>query len=226
MMARTAPSWISAALLAAVSMQAQDAPLGPSAHFSIIAQGQSGTDGDSLSVPAPSSGMVGVSMMSTSVQGTAPIAGYVWTANGAPVTGNGPTCTASLGEPVNSIALTVTDAGGMTSTAVASVILRRQTGPAAHFTMTILGRTAGDGQILAVAAPAGGTASASISSTSSEGGSPIVRYVWAVNGTPVACSGGACVTSLMAATNSISLVVTDSNGQSASASALIRFTNP
>src|SRR5439155_95144 len=60
-------------------------PTGPTAHFSMTAQGQTKTDGQTLALTVPVNGNVTVSFSSTSSQGSAPITNYVWRSNGTQI---------------------------------------------------------------------------------------------------------------------------------------------
>lgn len=96
---------------------------GPTAHFTMSAQGQSATDGQVLNLSVPANGNVTVTFASTSTKGSAAIIGYAWQSNGAALPCNGATCTYNFGSPSNTITLTVTDGNSNTSTTTGQVNL-------------------------------------------------------------------------------------------------------
>jgi hypothetical protein len=194
----------------------------PSAHFTMSAQGQFGNDGGTLFVPAPMNGSITVALMSSSTQGSAPIMSYAWSVNGMPVACSS-TCAATVGMASNSISLTVTDSNGQSSTTSGGVNLSFHSGPTARFSVSAQGRIGSSGQILSLSAPEGGSVSVSLSSTSSESGSPITTYAWTANGAPLPCASSMCTYQFGTPSSVISLTVTDSQGQSSTATASIQL---
>ena len=99
-------------------------PTGPTAHFTMTAQDQTVSDSGTLHLNLAPSESVSVSFASATTQGSPPIKTYVWKRDNQQIC-NGPTCTSdfSISPPSNTITLTVTDSGGKTSTAQASVVV-------------------------------------------------------------------------------------------------------
>jgi hypothetical protein len=194
----------------------------PSAHFTMTAQGQFGYDSGTLYVPAPMNGSVNVALASSSTQGSAPITSYAWSVNGMPVACS-LTCTATVEMAANSISLTVTDSNGQSSSASGGVNLSFHSGPTARFSISAQGRVGSSGQTLSLPASAGGGVSVSLSSTSQEGGAPITTYAWTANGAPISCAGAMCGYQAGTPTTIIGLTVTDSQGQSSSATASVQL---
>src|SRR2546427_10448564 len=69
----------------------------PAAHFSMSAQGQTKTDGQTLSLSVPVNGNVTVSFSSTSTPGSAAITNYVWKSNGTQICTNSSLCNFNFG---------------------------------------------------------------------------------------------------------------------------------
>ena len=101
----------------------------PTAHFSMSAQGKSAIDGSTLSLSVAANGNVDISLASTSIQAGAAITSYAWKGNGAPICSNSTSCVFNVREANNTVALTVTDSNGLSSTATGIVALAN--GPAA-----------------------------------------------------------------------------------------------
>ncbi|MEK6409197.1 MAG: hypothetical protein AABN34_19910, partial [Acidobacteriota bacterium] len=99
---------------------------GPTAHFSMNAQGQTVSDPGTLNLTVPVNGNVTVSFNSTSSQGSAPITNYVWKSNGTQICTNSSSCSFNFGTANNTITLTVTDSNRATSTATGQVHLTFQ----------------------------------------------------------------------------------------------------
>jgi hypothetical protein len=196
---------------------------GPTAHFTMGAQGQTANDGGTLSLSVPVNGNVTVNFTSTSSQGSASITNYVWKSNGTQICSNSSTCNFNFGTASNSITLTVTDSNGLTSTATGQVNLSFQSGPAAHFSMSAQGQTANDGGTLNLSVPVNGNVTVSFNSTSSQGSAPITSYVWRSNGTQICTNASTCSFNFGTASNSITLTVTDSNGLSSTATGQVNL---
>ncbi|HKP35515.1 MAG TPA: hypothetical protein VJT71_01560 [Pyrinomonadaceae bacterium] len=186
----------------------------PTAHFSMSAQGQTRTDGQTLNLSVPVNGSVSVSFASTSSQGSAAITSYVWRSNGTQICTNSSTCNFTFGTASNTITLTVTDSNGLSSTATGQVNLTFQSGPTAHFSMSAQGQTRTDGQTLSLSVPVNGSVSVSFASTSSQGSAAITSYVWRSNGTQICTNSSTCNFTFGTASNTITLTVTTSVGSS------------
>src|SRR6185369_7319753 len=194
---------------------------GPTAHFTMSAQGQTRTDGQTLNLSVPVGGNVTVNFNSTSTQGSAPITTYVWKSNGTQICSNSSTCSFNFGTASNTITLTVTDSNGLSSTATGTVALTFQSGPTAHFTMSAQGQTVNDGGTLNLSVPVGGNVTVNFSSTSTQGSAPITTYVWKSNGTQICSNSSTCSFNFGTASNTITLTVTDSNGLNSTASGTV-----
>jgi hypothetical protein len=96
---------------------------GPTSHFTMSAQGKTASDGQTLNLSVPVNGNVTVNFASTSVPGSAAITNYVWRSNGTQICGNSSTCSYNFGTAGNTIALTVTDSNGLSSTATGQLNL-------------------------------------------------------------------------------------------------------
>jgi hypothetical protein len=209
---------------------------GPTAHFTMSAQGQTASDGGTLTLTMQSGGAAPqVTFTSTSAQGSAAITSYVWKSNGTQFC-TGSSCTAPFSTPSNTITLTVTDANGKTSPAQATIIVNTQTvtGPTAHFTMSVQGQTANDGGTLTLHDAVGNNTQVTFTSTSIQGSATITGYSWKSNGTQI-CSGASCTfsygipantndascTSLPNGNYALSLTVTDANGKFATANGTV-----
>jgi hypothetical protein len=188
------------------------------------AQGQTRTDGQTLSLSVPVNGNVTVNFSSTSSQGSASITNYVWRSNGTQICSNSSACSFSFGTAGNTITLTVTDSNGLSSTATGQVNLTFQlTGPTAHFSMSAQGQTRTDGQTLSLSVPIKGNVTVSFSSTSSQGSASITNYVWRSNGTQICTNSSACSFNFGTAGNTITLTVTDSNGLNSTATGQVNL---
>lgn len=84
--------------------------------------------------------------------------------------------------------------------------------PTAHFTMSAQGKTATDGQTLALSVPVNGNVTVAFNSTSVQGSAAITNYVWLSNGTQICGNSSTCSYNLGTARNTIALTVTDGNG--------------
>ena len=96
------------------------------AHFNISGNGQTLTDGQTLSATLPRNGNIALSLSSTSIPGSSPIAHYKWASNGTQICTDSSSCQYTFGTPANTITLTITDANGQTATATAEVNLSFQ----------------------------------------------------------------------------------------------------
>ena len=201
-------------------------PTGPTAHFSMSAQGQTKTDGQTLTLSVPVNGNVTVNFASTSTQGSSSIISYVWKSNGTQICTNSSTCNFNFGTASNAITLTVTDSNGLTSTASGQVNLTFPTGPTAHFSMSAQGQTKTDGQTLTLSVPVNGNVTVNFASTSTQGSSSITSYVWKSNGTQICTNSSTCNFNFGTASNAITLTVTDSNGLTSTASGQVNLTFP
>ncbi len=198
---------------------------GPTAHFTMLAQGKTATDGQTLTLSVPVNGNVTVAFNSTTVQGSAPITNYIWKSNGTQICGNSSTCSYNFGTASNQITLTVTDSNGKTSTATGQLNLTfTSTGPTAHFMMSAQGKTATDGQTLTLSVPVNGNVTVAFSSTSVQGSAAITGYVWRSNGTQICGNSSTCSYNFGTASNQITLIVTDSNGLSSTATGQLNLT--
>lgn len=197
----------------------------PTAHFTMSGGGRSGTDGSTLNYTVRVNGNVTIAFDGgSSVPGGAPITAYQWASNGT-VIGTARTLTYTFGTPGNTITLRVTDANGMTSVASAQLNLNFQqaAGPIAHFTMSGGGKSGNDGATLSFTVPTNGNVTINFdASPSAAGGSSIVTYRWASNGTII---GTTPILSYTFGTpsNTITLTVTDANGLSSTATAQINL---
>src|SRR5207302_844797 len=102
---------------------------GPTAHFSMSAQGQSANDGGTLNLSVPVNGSVAVGFSSTSSQASTAITSLHDALPISQICSNSSTCSFTFGTASNAITLTVNDSNGLTSTATGQVNLSFQTGP-------------------------------------------------------------------------------------------------
>jgi hypothetical protein len=200
-----------------------DRNIGPTAHFSMNAQNKTANDPGTLNLAAPVNGNVPVTLRSTSTQGTSPINKWVWKSNGTSICTSS-TCTFKFGTASNTITLTVTDSNGKTSNASGLVKLTFQpSGPTAHFSMNAQNRTANDPGTLNLTVPINGNVPVTLQSTSTQGNSPITKWVWKSNGTTI-CTSATCTFKFGTASNTITLTVTDRNGKTSTANGLVKVT--
>jgi hypothetical protein len=113
---------------------------------------------------------------------------------------------------------------GQGSTTTAQVNVSFEQGPKAHLSMAGQGQFKTDGQTLALKAPVNGSATVSFTSTSEQGGAMITSYVWKRNESAICLNTPACSFALGGANNTISLTVTDANGQSSTATSQVNVT--
>jgi hypothetical protein len=106
----------------------------------------------------------------------------------------------------------------------AEAIGARKQGPTAHFTVSGQGRDVNDGQSVTLTAPVNGNASANFTSTSTLGSAGIATYVWKSNGSTICSNSPNCSGQFTAPSNTITLTVTDVNGQSSTASSQVNVT--
>ncbi|HEU4714823.1 MAG TPA: hypothetical protein VFS76_24900 [Pyrinomonadaceae bacterium] len=199
-------------------------PTGPTAHFSMSAQGKSANDPATLSLTVPTNGNVDVAFRSTTTAGSASITKYVWKSNGSTICTNSPSCNFKFGTANNTITLTVTDKNGKTSTASGLVKLTFQSiGPTAHFSMSAQDKTAKDGGTLRLSVPVNASIVVRFSSTSTRGSDPINLYVWKSNGTRICSNSSICNFRFGTTSNTITLTVTDAKGKSSTATGLVRL---
>ena len=94
-------------------------------------------------------------------------------------------------------------------------------GPTAHFTMSAPGLTAvSDPGTLTATVTAGASVGVTFTSTSTAGSANISNYLWKSNGTQF-CTTNPCTAPFSTPSNSITLTVTDQNGNVSSASGLV-----
>src|SRR5205807_740685 len=137
---------------------------------------------------------------------------YAWASNGTAICSNSSTCTAPFGTPSNTIALTVTDSNGLTSTATGQENITHPTGPTAHFSMSGGGQSGSDGQTLTYSLPVNGSLSMPLTITTPHATEPITTYAWTSNGTAICTNSSTCTAPFGTPSNTITLTVTDSNG--------------
>lgn len=144
--------------------------------------------------------------------------------NGSAVCLNLPNCSLLLSAASNKTTSAVTDIVRQSSTATSEVSVTFQRGPTAHLSMTGQGQFRTDGQTLALTAPKDGGAMVDLISTSTHGGGGITTYVWKSNGTPICSNSPNCSLPFRTASNTITLTVTDSDGQSSTATGQVNVT--
>jgi hypothetical protein len=199
---------------------------GPTAHFTISTQGWNVNDGQSVTLAAPLNGTATATFTNTSTLGSAGITSYVWKTNGSTVCSSSPSCTVPFSIASNTITLTVTDANGQSSTASNQVNVTFQRSPTAHLSMTGQGQSKTDGQTLVLRAPSEGSATAEFTSTSTQTDTRITSYIWKNNGSPICSSSPLCSLRLTSELNTITLTVSDSNGQSSTATGQVTVASP
>jgi hypothetical protein len=212
---------------------------GPVARFSISAGGQTGWSGQTLSVAAPESGTISVSMSSNSMESASPITTYAWTADGAPLPCTSSSCSYQLSARSSIIGLTVTDAQGQTSTATGSIQvvsgaeaerLRRSgqqaprtSRPQVNLVMTGGGDAAVDG-VLSFVLPVDGRVTVTMRTYNALGFPSRGRIQWSVNG-QVVCDGAyTCSYPFSKPRNKVAVSVMGEDGvATAEGEVLIRF---
>ncbi|MGD0048417.1 MAG: putative Ig domain-containing protein, partial [Bryobacteraceae bacterium] len=105
-------------------------PGGPSAHFTMSAQGKSASDAGVLNCTTPANGTVPVSFASSTTQGTASLSTYAWKSNGVGLSCVGSACGSAFGVGSYVISLAVADSNGLTSTATGQFSVTVQQAPA------------------------------------------------------------------------------------------------
>jgi hypothetical protein len=89
--------------------------------------------------------------------------------------------------------------------------------------MSAQGKSANDPGTLNLTVPVNGNVSVTLRSTSTQGNSPITKWVWKSNGTTI-CSSATCNFKFGTASNTITLTVTDRNGKTSTATGLVKLT--
>ena len=197
----------------------------PGAHFTMTAQQQSANDAGTLNLVVPQNGSVIVSFTASgSTAGTGAITGYQWTSNGTTISTESH-FTYSLGAPSNSIALTITNSSGQSASATAQITVTIQAAPTPVISMTAQGQgPAGNNGTLRVSVPQNGSVTVSFdASGSTAGGGTITSYQWASNGTTIGTQSN-FTHSFGVSSNTVALTITNSNGQSGSATAYVNVT--
>ena len=89
--------------------------------------------------------------------------------------------------------------------------------PTAHFSMTGGGKTANDGGTLSLTLAKNGSVAVTMKSTSVPGSAAIASYAWKSNGSAICSNSSTCTFTFGTASNTITLTVTDANGQTSTA---------
>jgi len=188
--------------------------------------GQTGSNGQTLSyVVAPGDSITMSFSASGSQPGSDPITRYEWSSNGT-VIGTAPSFTFPFAAATHNISLKVMSSAGDSDVATATIIVSTSnfTPPNSHFSMSAQGQTKTDGQTLSLSVPVNGNVTVNFSSTSSQGSASITNYVWKSNGTQICSNSSTCSFNFGTASNTITLTVTDSNGQSSTATGTVALT--
>ena len=117
-------------------------------------------------------------------------------------------------------------ARSVSGTESASASITVVAAPQAQFTMSAAGTVVSNGQVLgAVVAPNGSiTVGLDGSGSKPAPGAVITTWVWQSNGVTLSCVSASCSITLQAPSNTITLTVTDSTGQTSSATGQINLT--
>jgi hypothetical protein len=99
----------------------------------------------------------------------------------------------------------------------------QQTGPTSHFTMSAAGQTSTDGRTLNLTVSTNGNVAVSFDSTSIQGSTAIVHWLWKSNGTQICNDSPTCNVNFGTASNTITLIVTDANGLNSTATGQINL---
>lgn len=179
---------------------------------------------------SPSTGTAGTYYSAAAMSASGGTSPYTWSVSGAPsgFTMN-PSSGVLSGTPASSgtysFNVGVADSSSPQQTAsklfTLTVNSSSVTGPTAHFTMSAPGyATVSDPGTLTTSVPTGGSITATFTSTSVPGSAAITSYAWYNNNSSF-CSGTPCAVPFGTPSNSIKLTVTDANGKSSSATALL-----
>ncbi len=198
--------------------------------FSLTVNSASSSLSITTAALTPSTATEGSSYFSQAITATGGTSPYTWSVSGAPsgITIN-PFLGVLSGTPASSgtytLDVSVRDSSSPQQTASKNYMLtvnpQQVAGPTAHFTMSAPGySTVSDPGTLTVSVPGGGSINVTFTSTSTPGSASITSYSWYRNGTDF-CAGTSCAAPFGTPSNNITLTVTDANGKSASASALL-----
>ena len=193
-------------------LQITQAPT-PTAAFTFTGGGRTNVSGQSTSYTVAASGTVAFSFAGTTNQtGTSSL----WQINNTTVS-TAASFNYTLGKGTHNISYKVTNSGGQSATATAVVVITELVLPTAAFTFTGGGRTNTSGQSTSYTVAAGGSVAFSFAGTTNQTGT---SSLWQINSATVSTAASFNYT-LGKGTHNISYKVTNSGGQSATATAVV-----
>jgi hypothetical protein len=192
----------------------------PTASFTFSGGGKSGGINQTVQLTTAQGTTIPISFNGTASQAGTGALTYAWFYNNNSLTTQ-PSFTANFGPGTYVMMLRVTNGAGLTASASATITITATIPPTAAFTISGGGKTGANGQTLTYTVPRNGSVSITFNAGASRVGSaPIASYLWQSNGTTISTNASFTYT-FGTPSNNITLRVTDTNGQSSTATAVI-----
>jgi hypothetical protein len=192
----------------------------PTASFTFSGGGKSGASNQTVQLATPSGTSLPISFNGTTSQAGTGSLTYAWLYNNVSLTTLS-TFTANFNPGTYVITLRVTNTAGLTASTSATITITATVPPTAAFTFSGGGKSGTNNQTINYTVARNGSVAITFNAATSKAGSaPIAGYLWQSNGTTISTQSSFTYT-FGTPTNNITLRITDSAGQTSTATAVI-----